>query len=41
MLDYNDIWAVGEIFVSDENGEYDLEPYGLVKWNDLESIGKQ
>ncbi|PID56834.1 MAG: hypothetical protein CR986_09915, partial [Ignavibacteriae bacterium] len=27
-----EIWAVGEIYLKDKNGNYDAEPYGLVKY---------
>lgn len=33
IIDENSIWAVGEIFLKDENGDYDSEPYGLARWN--------
>ncbi len=27
------IWAVGEVYLKDEDGNYDSQPYGLVKWD--------
>lgn len=27
------IWAVGEIYLKDSEGNYDSQPYGLVKWD--------
>ncbi len=30
------IWAVGEIYLKDSEGNYDSEPYGLVRWDGSE-----
>jgi hypothetical protein len=33
IIDENNIWAVGGIYMDDSTGQPDPEPYGLVHWD--------
>jgi len=36
IIDSDDIWAVGEIYLNDSTGQIDPQPYGAIHWNGLE-----
>ena len=33
IIDENNIWAVGDVYLRDSSGALDPDPYGLAKWN--------
>jgi hypothetical protein len=36
IINENDIWAVGEIYINDSLGQADPQPYGIAHWNGIE-----
>ncbi len=36
IIDENNIWAVGEIYLNDSTGQPDPHPYGIIHWNGTE-----
>ena len=36
IIDENNIWAVGQIYLNDSLGQPDTQPYGAIHWNGIE-----